>query len=75
MKRIDIAEMREFTECGSAVLYVAKGINEIMDYLERNLPTKTGKFYKCNNCGHTIYTPYEPTCACHNPDFEVINGT
>jgi len=34
MKRIDISEMREFIDSNSAVLYVAQGINDVMDYLE-----------------------------------------
>lgn len=72
MKRIDIAEMREFINSGSAVLYVAQGINEIMDYLENNLPAKNGEFWKCSNCGNV--SAYTGTCPCGNPDYELYTG-
>lgn len=71
MKRIDLTALYP----GDDVYLIAKGINEIMDYLEKNLPTKSYNFYRCTNCGTGIYTATEPFCTCHSPDFEVINGT
>lgn len=70
MKRIDIAEMREFIDSNSAVLYVAQGINEIMDYLE-HMTRKNGKLFTCVNCNHATGFIGDLGKCCDNPLYEV----
>lgn len=72
MKRIDLTAWIITYQNDPLQVAIAKAINEIMDYLEKNLPEKNGKFYKCKNCGHTTMYQGDLDC-CGNPDFEVIN--
>ena len=58
-----------FSEYSPAGLIdISKAINEIMDYLEKNLPVKNGKFWKCKNCDHV--TGYRNEQCCAEPDYE-----
>ena len=68
MKRIDLMKFDSDLEFH---LEMAIGINEIMDFLEKNVSKRNGKIYKCKNCGHVTGYPGDLNC-CKNPDFEVI---
>lgn len=71
MKRIDLKN----TVCGytpEILPLIAGGINEIMDYLEKNLPARNGKFWKCKNCEHV--TAYTGEICCAEPDYELYTG-
>jgi len=70
MKRIDIAEMREFIDSNSAVLYVAQGINEIMEYLE-HMDRRNGKLFTCKNCNHATGFVGDLGKCCDKPLYKV----
>ncbi len=68
MKRIDLMKFDSDLEFH---LEMANGINEIMDFLEKNVSKRNGKIYECQTCGHATGYPGDLDC-CSNPDFEVI---
>ncbi|MCK5600762.1 hypothetical protein KAR91_02765 [Candidatus Pacearchaeota archaeon] len=70
MKRINVEGFRHNTS--TFQLMLGEGINEIMDYLEKNLPANNGKFYKCKGCGHI--TGYTGDACCAKPDYELYTG-
>ena len=72
MKRIDKFSVLGNPNILPALGDVADGINEIMDFLEKNVTKKEGKFYRCIGCGHVTYTDGTPICTCKNANFEVI---
>ncbi|KKK56786.1 hypothetical protein LCGC14_3061010 [marine sediment metagenome] len=61
------------TECESCNRdsRIAWGINEIMDFLEKNVPIKNGKIFHCLNCGHNTGYPGDLDC-CSEPNWMVI---
>jgi len=68
VKRIDVLEFGK-QENLARQFDIAWGINEIMDFLEKNVPIRNGKFYRCKNCQHTTMYQGDLDC-CDNPDFE-----
>ncbi len=71
MRRIDIKKFKDYISTGARQVDIAAGINEIMDFLEKNVTKQMGWLYKCKKCGHVTGYPGDLDC-CDNPDFEVV---
>ena len=71
MKRIEIKESYDnLSLTGYQTLMIAKGINEIMDYLE-HLGRRNGKLFTCVNCRHATGFIGDLGKCCDKPLYEV----
>ena len=67
MKRIDLDDhLLDLSLCR-----IAAGVNEIMDFLEKNVPVRNGKLFHCLNCGHNTGYPGDLDC-CDTPSWQII---
>ena len=71
MKRIDLEKLISGPKYTSGMVTISKGINEIMDFLEKNVPVRNGKIFHCLNCGHNTGYPGDLDC-CSEPNWMVI---
>ena len=71
MRRIDLDVFVE--DCSLAIrgMEIAQGINEIMDFLEKNVAVRNGKLFHCLNCGHNTGYPGDLDC-CSSPSWMVL---
>ncbi len=71
MERIDLEKFADQEYDSSRQIDMAIAVNEIMDFMEKNVPVRNGKLFHCLNCGHNTGYPGDLDC-CSSPSWVVL---